>query len=405
MKIWRYLLGFALLASVLLHLSVLLAGPIYDWWTQPEFEQTALRKTERKLAEQSLDESDKPAELANVKAVDQQQVFFAPATEPSVKPIATKVASAQPKPRLKTASKPAELVASEVVVASAVASAKMPVSVDGDDSLSVNVASAVVENNLVSGLASQPAVAVTAASEPASKVANKASRVMAQLNREANKRFPKVVDIGYYWTVFDARMHWKIDKDQYVLRLQANPVGKKLEYLSEGKISAKNGVTPVRFADLSLGPSVPKNSVDFDWATQTAVVGPPNALKTEPLEAGDQDLLSAALHLALMGSRQASYGMSLFSGKKRYPDVVFELKGEATLTLGTTKVDAVLMRAQWSDRQVDFWLAPEWNNLPVKMSVNLGKDGSFEILAKEVTLDGRKVLEWISPQNQQQRRP
>ncbi|MBM5573522.1 DUF3108 domain-containing protein [Deefgea sp. CFH1-16] len=106
-----------------------------------------------------------------------------------------------------------------------------------------------------------------------------------------------------------------------------------------------------------------------------------------------------------MGSRQASYGMSLFSGKKRYPDVVFELKGEATLTLGTTKVDAVLMRAQWSDRQVDFWLAPEWNNLPVKMSVNLGKDGSFEILAKEVTLDGRKVLEWISPQNQQQRRP
>ncbi|QZA80533.1 DUF3108 domain-containing protein [Deefgea piscis] len=404
MKIWRYLFGFALLASVLLHLSVLLAGPIYDWWTQPEFEQTALRKTERKLAEQSLDESEKPAELANVQVVDQQQVFFAPATEPSVKPTVTKVASAQPKPRLKTASKPAALVASEVVIASAVTSEKMPVSVDGSDSLGVNVASAVVENNLASG-ASQPAVAVTAGAEPASKVANKASRVMAQLNREANKRFPKVVDIGYYWTVFDARMQWKIEKDQYVLRLQANPVGKKIEYLSEGKISAKNGVTPVRFADLSLGPSVPKNSVDFNWDTQTAVVGPPNALKTEPLEAGDQDLLSAALHLALMGSRQASYGMSLFSGKKRYPDVVFELKGEATLTLGTTKVDAVLMRAQWSDRQVDFWLAPEWNNLPVKMSVNLGKDGSFEILAKEVTLDGRKVLEWISPQNQQQRRP
>ncbi|MGL6040499.1 MAG: hypothetical protein ACRC01_04785, partial [Deefgea sp.] len=68
--------------------------------------------------------------------------------------------------------------------------------------------------------------------------------------------------------------------------------------------------------------------------------------------------------------------------------------------------NAVLMRAKWDDRQVDFWLAPEWNNLPVKMSINLGKDsGSFEVLAKEVTLDGRKVLEWISPANQQQRRP
>ncbi len=403
MKIWRYLLGFALLASVLLHLGVLLAGPIYDWWTQPEFEQTALRKTERKLAEQSLDESEKPAELANVKAVDQQQVFLAPATESIAKPTATKVASTQP--RLNTASKPAALVASPVLLASAVASEKMPVSVDGSDSLGVTVASAVADTQVASAMASQPAVAATTVAESAAKAANKASRVMAQLNRDANKRFPKVVDIGYYWTVFDARMHWKIEKDQYVLRLQANPVGKKIEYLSEGKISAKNGVTPIRFADLSLGPSVPKNSVDFNWATQTAVVGPPNELKTEPLEAGDQDLLSAALHLALMGSRQASYGMSLFSGKKRYPDVVFELKGEATLTLGTTKVDAVLMRAQWSDRQVDFWLAPEWNNLPVKMSVNLGKDGSFEILAKEVTLDGRKVLEWISPQNQQQRRP
>ncbi|MBM5573523.1 hypothetical protein [Deefgea sp. CFH1-16] len=294
MKIWRYLLGLALLASVLLHLGVLLAGPIYDWWTQPEFEQTALRKTERKLAEQSLDESEKPAELANVKAVDQQQVFLAPATEPSIKPTATKVASTQPKPRLKSASKPAALVASQVLLASAVASEKMPVSVDGSDSLGVTVASAVADTPVAS--ASQPAIAATAGAEPASKVANKASRVMAELNREANKRFPKVVDIGYYWTVFDARMQWKIEKDQYVLRLQANPVGKKIEYLSEGKISAKQGVTPMRFADLSLGPSVPKNSVDFDWATQTAVVGPPNALKTEPLEAGDQDLLSAALH-------------------------------------------------------------------------------------------------------------
>ncbi|MGL4996360.1 MAG: DUF3108 domain-containing protein [Deefgea sp.] len=393
MKYLRWFIWIALVASIVMHLATILAEPLYAWFTQPKFAQTELKKTDRQLDQQSLDEEEKPAELVNVKPAEKQVVFLQPAL-PKAKP-------AQPKPEVKpkkvASAVKAKVLASEVVAAVAQEAASAVVAHSGSAS-PVDVAS-VVQQVASAVVASAPTVV--------SKASAVASRVATQIDREASKRFPRVIEIGYYWTVFDARMTWKIEKDQYHLQLKANPARRKILYQSDGKINSRNGVKPLHFADLSPGiDKPPKNEAVFDWETDTARVGPPDNQKTEPIEPGDQDLLSAALHLAFMGSKHPSYEMSLFSGKKRYPNVVFELKGEATLTLGTTKVNAVLMRAKWDDRQVDFWLAPEWNNLPVKMSINLGKDsGSFEVLAKEVTLDGRKVLEWISPANQQQRRP
>jgi len=394
MKYLRWFFWFALFASIVMHLVLLLAEPLYAWLTQPEFAQTELRKTTRKLDAQSLaDEAEKPAELANVKPVEKQVVFLQTML-PQAAPVKPKPKQLKPQ-QVASAVKP-KVVASPVIVANEAASAV--------------AATQVVSASIVASATNQKVAEVAVASVPsvtASKVALAASRTATQIDREASQRFPRVVEIGYYWTVFDARMTWTIEKDHYDLQLKANPAGRKIHYQSEGKINARNGIKPQHFADLSLGiDKPPKNEAVFDWEHDTARVGPPHQQKIEPIEPGDQDLLSAGLHLALMGSKHPSYEMALFSGKKRYPNVVFELKGEATLTLGTTKVDAVLMRAKWDDRQVDFWLAPEWNNLPVKISINLGKDGnSFEVLAKEVSLDGKKVLEWIAPRDQQQRRP
>lgn len=395
MKYLRWFFWFALIASIVMHLVIVLAEPLYLWFTQPEFAQTELRKTERKLVSQNLaEDEEKPAELANVKPAEQQVVYLQSAVvqAPVEKPQPTE------KPEVQAKAKPqASAVKAKVVASSVIAKEATTTAANGVEKASA--AASIAQEVAKEMLASAPMAA--------SKVSASASRTATQIDQAASQRFPRVVEIGYYWTVFDARMTWKIEQDQYDLQLKANPAGRKIHYQSTGQINARHGVKPSYFGDLSLGIDMPpKNEAAFDWDADTARVGPPNQQKTEPIEPGDQDLLSAGLHLALMGSKHPSYEMSLFSGKKRYPNVVFELKGEATLTLGTTKVDAVLMRAKWSDRQVDFWLAPEWNNLPVKISINLGKDGnSFEVLAKEVTLDGKKVLEWIAPRDQQQRRP
>ncbi|QZA78328.1 DUF3108 domain-containing protein [Deefgea tanakiae] len=390
MKYLRWFIWIALVASIVMHLATILAEPIYAWFTQPEFSQTELKKTDRKLDEQSLDEDEKPAELANVKPAEKQMVYL--------QPIAPKIAVE--KPIVKTKQVASAAKSKSVLIDAVGKESASAVATQSITASEVQVASALTHAREV--VASAP-VQVNVATASAVQ----ASRVATQIDTEASKRFPRVVEIGYYWTVFDARMTWKIEKDRYALQLKANPAGRHILYLSEGEINARNGVKPLRFADLSPGvDKAPKNEAVFDWGNDTARIGPPNNQKIEPIEPGDQDLLSAALHLAFMGSKHPSYEMALFSGRKRYPNAVFELKGEATLTLGTTKVDAVLMRAKWDDRQVDFWLAPQWNNLPVKMSINLGKDGgSFEVLAKEVSLDGRKVLEWIAPRDQQQRRP
>ncbi|WP_027468997.1 DUF3108 domain-containing protein [Deefgea rivuli] len=397
MKYLRWFIWFALIASILVHLIALLAEPIYAWLTQPEFAQTELKKTDRKLAEQSLDEEETPAELVNVKPAEKQVVFLQAVQPKVVRPKAVpKKLALKPNTEASAVKSVQERVAPEENAQLQIAATPEP-----SRSVTAEMEAAAALSRISTSSSAAQAVAVQASSASAVK-----ARIATQIDTEASKRFPKVVEIGYYYAVFDARITWKIENNQYEMQLKASPAGKKVDFVSEGEINARNGVKPLRFADLSPGvDKPPKNEVVFNWDSDTAIVGPPNDKKTESIEPGDQDLLSAALHLALMGSKHPTYAMSLFSGKKRYPDVVFELKGEATLTLGQEKVDAVLMRAKWGDRQVDFWLAPQWNNLPIKMSVNLGKDGSYEITAKSVTLDGRKVLEWVAPRDQQHRRP
>lgn len=50
----------------------------------------------------------------------------------------------------------------------------------------------------------------------------------------------------------------------------------------------------------------------------------------------------------------------MFSGRRKYEDVRLKVVGEAKLRLGGKEVDALLLRGVWDDRQVDFWLAPDW---------------------------------------------
>jgi len=99
-----------------------------------------------------------------------------------------------------------------------------------------------------------------------------------------------------------------------------------------------------------------------------------------------------------MGSAQDEYVMTVYTGRRRYDDVRFKIAGEATLSLGEQKIEAVLLRGQWENRRFDFWLAPEWNNLPVRMNIVVPDKGSFDLWAQELSIDGKTVLEWNPPQ-------
>lgn len=382
----------ALALSILLHLASVLAEPALNWLQYRQIDDPVLKQTQRQLQAQNLNDDDLPAELANVTPVEQQVVHLH-----RIVPLAIK-ASAQPK----LASRPKTVQASptpKVVKASAV------------------VASSTIASDIAREAVIASEVVVLAASQasPASKVgvlpklasaASRASRassvaVATKIDRAAAKRFPRDVKIEYRYMGFPAYLHWQLAQGRYELQLDVPIPGHARRFISRGKVD-KYGVMPEQFIEFRKQFETPKYDVHFDWDKELVTLIEGSQQKTEPFAAGDQDLMSAALHLALMGGSQPKYEMAMFSGRKRYPDVKFELKGEASLKIGGKEIPALLMASRSGERQVDFWLAPDWHNLPVRMVINFGKDGSYDLSAYNITLDGKKVLEWVNPNTQAQ---
>ncbi len=148
---------------------------------------------------------------------------------------------------------------------------------------------------------------------------------------------------------------------------------------------------PDRYADMRDGKL--QNEAVFDWANNSVNMHDGDKHPTGALKPGDQDLLSAPFQFAQQGSRLKDFTFSLASGRKFYQDVPFEIRGQATLRLGGKPVDAVVLHGTYEDRVFDFWLAPQWSNLPVRMVIVLGKDAPIDVVATEVTIEGTTVLE------------
>ncbi len=374
----------ALALSILLHLVSVLAEPVANWLAYRQIDDPVLKKTDRKLQTQSLEDFDKPAELAGVKPVEQQYVLLqkqlpiiaaAPASTKPVRKVASKVAT----------------ISSAVAKASAVAAS-------AEDTVASAASSAVA--NAVQKVASEASAVGVNTAAVASRSSKASSVSLAtKIDRAAAKRFPRDVKIEYRDRGVPAYMHWRLEQGRYELQLDVPIPFNERRFISRGKID-RHGVMPENFIEYRKQFETPRFDVRFDWDKEEVTLIDGANQKIEPFAAGDQDLMSAALHLALMGGSQPKYDMALFSGRKRYPEVKFELKGEAMLKIGGKDIPALLMSSRTGERQVDFWLAPDWHNLPVRMVINFGKDGSYDLSAYNVTLDGKKVLEWVNPNTQ-----
>ncbi|MBE9610554.1 DUF3108 domain-containing protein [Chitinilyticum piscinae] len=375
----RYAFWLALGLSLLLHLAALIAQPLYAWLTRPEFAETELRKVSKTLQAQRLADAEpgKPEALRGVKPAEQLEVRFGGS------PVPVKItAVARPESKVaRTAASRVRAMTEPVPLATASAPA-IAVATSSQ-------ASAAVTASMVA-LASAPRATPVPASTP---VRTRASTVLAA-STEQMGRFPRDVRVTYVWGSVPARMHWQIGQSSYRLDVEGSLGFKSRTFHSEGEITAQ-GIVPRQFSEYRDNKPEPKYQVDFDWQAMKVQIGEPGQRKEEALQEGDQDLFSAAFHLALVGGRAQT--MSLYTGRKRYPDIHFEPAGEATLTIGRQHIDAVLLRGRWQDRRVDFWLAPQWNNLPVRMTVDIPKEGSFDLWANIIELDGQRVLDGPRP--------
>lgn len=382
----RRILWGAFILSLLLHIFTIFSEEIYGWVTRPEFEQTELKEATRKLKSLSLDE-DAKAQLAGIKRPEQMTVYL---HLPGV-----------PKRIDKSAPKPVQPPLSPVVqpAVPAMASAVQP-------EARVPTVAEQTASSVVAVAASTP-VTLAAASKPVEKINGDTKVASAPVIKspttqpgQAQERFPRDIQITYIYGFIPAHLNWKVTGNRYDLQLDGSFLGISRKFVSGGKID-KRGVTPDNFIEYRNGKPEPFYQVDFDWKNYSAEVGEPGKRKTERIVDGDQDIFSSAFHIGLIGGSKPEYTFSIFSGRRKYEDVRMRVAGEAKLRLGGKEVDALLLRGAWDDRQVDFWLAPEWNNIPVRMTVVLGKELSLDIWANEITIEGKKVLEWVKPQGKQ----
>lgn len=338
--------------SLLLHLLGVFGEELHAWLTRPEFAETEVKQTSRALKEQALQDDDALLELAHVR-------------------------------------QPGELVVYRNVTRQGAASERAPTKSQRPRHVVVKVSPAVASTVVAVSRNAKPetlvASQVVVASQPA--VARSPTVAVGQL-----ERFPRDLSITYVWGILQAHMNWKVVNGHYDLSMKTGLPGLARAYTSSGRVG-RQGVVPERFVEYHNNKPEPYYQVDFDWQKKVAQLGKPGARKEEPLSAGDQDIFSAAFHIGLVGNRQEQ-SFAMFTGRKKYEAARLVLAGEARLRFGDKDVDVLLMRGQWRDRRVDFWLAPEWHNIPVRMTIALGKDMSFDIWANEITMDGRTVLAW-----------
>ncbi len=386
----------AFLLSLLLHFLGIFGEDLYGWLIRPEFKQTALKKTQRQLKAQTLDDDpeknggDKKVDALTVYLPGRPKVKTSPRQSDRAELVRAAAASAVPVKPVWAASKPLA-VASPVVLASRPAVKPASTVQTAAAASAVRAASAMAH----AASATQVVATMKAASAPARQT---------RQNGTGLDRYPRELKITYVWGVIPASMEWKIANGRYELRMEGGFLGAARKFVSSGRVD-RSGVIPERFTEYRNGKPEPYYQVDFDWSAMSAEFGKLTERKTEPITPGDQDIFSAAFHIGLVGGSKSDYAFSLFSGRKKYENAHLKLAGEAKLRLGEREVDALLLRGDWKDRRIDFWLAPEWHNIPVRMTIALGReDLTLDIWANEIVLDGRRVLEWVKPQQKERTR-
>ncbi|MEQ6291876.1 DUF3108 domain-containing protein [Vogesella sp. GCM10023246] len=186
-------------------------------------------------------------------------------------------------------------------------------------------------------------------------------------------------------------MVWQREAGNYSLVTDMQPViGPKLHYETTGTVG-KQGLKPERFEATRNGEM--RERAYFDWGGGVLSYGDRNADKSEPLASGAQDWLGLGVQLALRGDNMGDAPIQITTGKKVY-SMLLKPDGETDFDTGDGVIRAVVVRVKQPDEMYEFWLAPDFANIPIRV-LRVGKDARYEMRANLIELAGKTV--WKLP--------
>ncbi|QBJ78655.1 DUF3108 domain-containing protein [Aquitalea sp. USM4] len=208
-------------------------------------------------------------------------------------------------------------------------------------------------------------------------------------------RFPARAKLGYQ-TFYNGAMvgsgglDWQQDGHRYTLEIRFNPlVGGNRRYLSQGQLG-KQGLQPDSL-QAWVGQDA-KESARFDWSAGMLHFGDQGD-KEVALRSGAQDVFSLAFQLGLKGGQLGTAPLQITTGKKVY-DYPMTPSGETDYDTGSGKIRVIVFRAKGEDDITEFWLAPDFSNLPVRIS-RIDKSKRVELRAVLINVDGTE--QWRLP--------
>jgi hypothetical protein len=185
-------------------------------------------------------------------------------------------------------------------------------------------------------------------------------------------------------------MNWQRSGGDYRIVTTVKPlIGPTLRYEVHGEVG-RNGLQPQRFS--ASRNEQPREYAQFDWAAGVLNYGDKEA-KQAPLQPGALDWLSLAFELGLRGEQPGAATRQVTTGKKVY-QFALQLAGETDFEAGGGTLRAVVLRARNDKDLIEFWLAPDFANLPIRI-MRVDNDKRFELRATLIEFNGAVV--WTPP--------
>ncbi|AXK38313.1 DUF3108 domain-containing protein [Crenobacter cavernae] len=215
-------------------------------------------------------------------------------------------------------------------------------------------------------------------------------------------RFPQQITVRYrlYWGRLSAgsgEVRWQREAGRYQLDAYASAmIGPKLHYRSEGLIG-QHGLVPERYQ--AWRDDAERESAAFDWQNGKLDFGDRDKdRENTELQPGAQDFVSLSWQLAITGGADLGDTLQITNGRKvyRYP---LRLAGQAHYP-DENGIPVLVVRSQNEGELTEFWLAPDFNNLPVKI-VRIDKKKTIEQHATRIDINGKSVWDLPSRNDRQ----
>ncbi|KMN36906.1 hypothetical protein VI26_05255 [Chromobacterium sp. LK1] len=374
----RRLILLALALSLAIHLGVLGSGLLPEVQLELPPDQD-LRSISVKM--QALD-ADEPAAKPEPQGAVAQ-----------LRPATPKPAPAKPKSAAKKAEASAPLAASEAILAQAQPS-KDSSAPQAEAKREASAPDADIK--IASSAPVADEMAVNDKDEASAPVAETAADDGYIHPKGALRGFPRQATLGYqvFWGSVMAgtgTLEWSRGNGGYRLDISASPfIGPKLRYLSEGGFQLKNGLRPDSLQ--AWRGEQAKESAHFDYNAGQLRYGDQSDKLLE-LKPGAQDVFSLAFQLGLKGGELGPAPIQITTGKKVY-EYPMRPSGEAVYDTGAGKIRVIVFRAEGDGDINEFWLAPEFSNLPVRIK-RTDKDKRIDLRAFRIDVNG--APQWKLP--------